>query len=115
MGARTKIYGLFDEASDFYRFAGSSIAQLPPPWNDSSLSIDAISALLYENIPVWRALYALEADNVPQMEFTTPETIATATAVVGALMGPDWLPSKALRNRGPRSKQAMRDSRGYQP
>ncbi|CAK0770611.1 hypothetical protein CCP3SC5AM1_60008 [Gammaproteobacteria bacterium] len=114
-GARQAVYGLFDDPDPGLQFAGSALAQLPSPWNDTGLSLNAIGDLLYGNIPLWRRMVALEATNVPQSEFTVTETIGPAAAVTGALMGPGWQPSTALKARGPRSIKQWRESLWYLP
>lgn len=113
--ARSVVYGLFLDAQPNLGFAGASLAQLPPPWNDTSPSLNAIADILYSNIPVWRRITNLEAANPPQMEFTVEETISPAMAVTGCLLGPGWMPSEQLRHRQPRTEAELRDSLWYQP
>ncbi len=113
--ARTEVYGLFASANLGEAFGGAELAQLPPPWNDPSLTLQQISDILYSHMPIWRSLYALEAANPPQMEFTITETQGPATAVTGCLMGPGWHPTPALLNRRPKTEAQLQDARWYHP
>ena len=97
------------------QFLGSAIAQLPPPWEDIGLTVDAIGKTLYDSTPIWRRMVALEGSNVAQSEFTVTETIVPAASVTGALMGRGWLPSASLISRGPRTEKEFRESLWYLP
>ncbi|MCX7110948.1 MAG: glycoside hydrolase family 9 protein [Proteobacteria bacterium] len=113
--ARTQVYGLFDQPYPYYQFAGSAIAQLPPPWDDTGLTLDNIGNILYGYTPIWRRLVAMENSNVAQSEFTVAETIVPAASVTGPLMGKAWMPSASLLSRGPRTEKEFRDSLWYLP
>ena len=113
--ARTEVCGLFASPNAGAAFDGAALAQLPPPWNDPNLTLPEIGDILYSQMPVWRNLWALEAANPPQMEFTIPETQGPAAAVTGCLMGPGWQPSAALLNRQPRTEAQLQDSRWFHP
>ena len=113
--ARTEVCGLFASPNHGANFDGAALAQLPPPWNDTSLTLPQIADILYAHMPVWHNLWALEAANPQQMEFTIPETQSPAAAVTGCLMGPGWQPSAALLNRQPRTEVQLQDSRWFHP
>ena len=113
--ARTAVYGLIEPEYAYMQFLGSSIAQLPPPWDDTSMTVDAIGKILYDATPIWRRMVALEGSNVAQSEFTITETIVPAASVTGPLMGKGWLPSTSLISRGPRAEKDFRESLWYLP
>ena len=114
-GARTWVYGLFDNRDSSFDFSGSTLAQLPPPWTDTNMSVTAVGDVLTASIPIWRSLTNLERTNPGQMEFTVHETIAEATAVTGCLMGPGWMPSAELKRRQPKTREQLRDSLWFHP
>jgi hypothetical protein len=66
-------------------------------------------------LPLWRRTVSLENENPPIMEFSVHETIAPAAAMTGALLGPGWMPSAALKARRPRTLAELRESLLYQP
>ncbi len=113
--ARTALYGLFDDPQPAFAFDGSALAQLPPPWNDLGLGLNDVGDILYGGMPLWRNMVTLEANNVPQTEFTVAETIGPAAAVTGCLMPASWMPNTALLQRQPRSAAQLRDALWYQP
>jgi hypothetical protein len=114
-GARVWVYGLFETRDPGFDFNGCSLAQLPPPWNDVNLKVEEVGGILSDVLPVWRTFINLEGTNPAQAEFTVSDTISHAVAVTGCLMGPGWLPSEALKNRRPRSAEALRDALWFQP
>jgi hypothetical protein len=113
--ARTAVYGLFSEPRVIDGFFPVALAQLPPPWDNSKLSQDDIAAVLYQNIPLWRRIFPIEAGNPPQMEFGLNETIGPAAAVTGCLLGPGWMPSARLIDRPPRSIPELQESLWWHP
>ena len=113
--ARTKVFGLFASPDAGRGFNGAALAQMPPPWSNPGLSTTQIADILYANMPLWRNLWALEAANPPQMEFTITETQGPAAAVTGCLLGPGWQPTPALQNRRPRTDAELQDSRWFHP
>lgn len=114
-GARVWTYGLYETRDPGFDFSGSARAQLPPPWNDPNLTMEQVGNILSEVLPVWRTLVNLEGTNPAQVEFTVSDTISHAVAVTGCLMGPGWVPSAELKNRRPRSAEALRDALWFQP
>jgi hypothetical protein len=112
---RNSVYGLFSDPSPGMQFNGTAIAQLPPPWNDPGLEPAAIGNILYAGLPLYRNLINLEAYNVPQMEFDVTMTVGAATAVLGSLMKPGWMPSEALIHRQPKSAAELQDAIWFQP
>jgi hypothetical protein len=114
-GARTWVYGLFDARDSAFDFNGSALAQLPPPWNDTRLSMEQVGNILSSTIPVWRCLVNLEGTNPGQVEFTVNDTISMAASVTGCLLRPGWMPSDALKNRQPRPAHELRDALWFQP
>jgi hypothetical protein len=113
--ARQAVYGLFQDANPGMSFNGAALAQLPPPWNDTQLSLTSIADVLYANMPIWRNMVTMEAANVPQNEFTVTDTIGPATLVTGVLMGPGWVPPVGLLNRQPKTRAELQDALWYQP
>jgi hypothetical protein len=113
--ARKTVFGLFENPDPSFAFNGMSIAQLPPPWNDTGLDMVAVGEKLHSFMPVWRNISNLESYNVPQMEFDVAAVIGPAAAVLGCLMEPGWLPSDSLKNRRPRSAAELQDALWYQP
>jgi endoglucanase len=113
--ARQVVYGLFNDANPGMAFDGVALAQLPPPWNNTAMSLTEISNTLYSAMPIWRNMVTMEAANVPQNEFTVPETIGPATLVTGVLMGAGWTPPPTLLNRKPKTAAELQDALWYQP
>ncbi len=112
---RSHAYGLFSAPRINEGFSLRNLAQLPPPWNDPDLDLEAIAEVLSNGIPLWRRLVTLENNNVPQTEFDINGTIGHAAAVTGCLLGPGWTPGPELRHRQPRSAAQLQDSLWYQP
>ena len=113
--ARTAVYGLFSNPDPAMSFAGSSIAQLPPPFNDTELDLVTVGNKLYSFMPVWRNLSNLESYNVPQMEFDVSFVIGPAAAALGCLMEPGWMPSLSLKQRQPKSAAELQDALWFHP
>jgi hypothetical protein len=108
--ARTAIYGLQSGARTSPDWEGFEMVLLPPPWDNDSLTIDDLSDILYETIPIWRRFSPLESLNVSIMEFTVWETTGPAAAMSGALMGQGWEASSELIGRQPRSEAELNSS-----
>jgi len=111
----TRVWGLFEgKRNDGY--AGSTLAQMPPPWNNSELAdLDSVRGQLQAFIPYWRRLQLLEAQNVPQTEFTVAETIGHAVFVLGGLLGPGWTPAVNMSMRAPKTRDQLLDGWMLQP
>ncbi len=115
LGARQVVYGLYDTPIPGMAYDGVNLAQLPPPWNNTALSMTDVSNILYSKFVLWRNLVTLEGANVPQTEFTVTSPMGAAVLISGALMGAGWQPSAALINRQPKSAAQLRDMLWYQP
>jgi hypothetical protein len=113
--ARTRVWGLFYSGREALHFDSTSIAQLPPPWEDTEQTVEQIAEVLYATVPIWRRINMMEKANVPQTEFTVHSTIAPAAAVAGALMSPGWMPNQALLDRRPKDAVTLDVGRLYQP
>jgi hypothetical protein len=113
--ARSRVWGLFYSGRDGFDFDSVSIAQLPPPWDDTELTEGQISEIVYATVPLWRRFNLMENANVPQTEFTVHATIGPAAATVGALMNPGWMPDEELLQRAPKDGAALSVGRLYQP
>jgi endoglucanase len=108
--ARTHVYGLQEGERTNPNYVGVEKAMMPPPWDNDSLSLEAVGEVLYAVLPGWRRLLPLEALVVPSMEFTMWETISPAASVTGCLLGEGWEPSPELLERKPRTEEELRSS-----
>jgi len=113
--AATRVFGLFDDARSNDPYNGAAIAQLPPPYYNTSATLQDVKEKLETTLPWWRRLTMLESQNVPITEYTVAETIGHAAAVVGMLMGPGWLPPDALKDAPARSRDELLDGWMIQP
>ena len=113
--AATRVFGLFDDARSNDPYNGAAIAQLPPPYYNTSATLQDVKEKLETTLPWWRRLTMLESQNVPITEYAVAETIGHAAAVVGMLMGPGWLPPDALKDAPARSRDELLDGWMIQP
>jgi len=62
---------------------------------------------LPDQYPVFRRWAAHPTLNVEQNEFTIHETNSSTIFVLGMLLEPGWMPSEALKQRGPRKESDL--------
>jgi endoglucanase len=78
------------------------------PFFKSSDSADFASFYqLPDDYPVFRRWSAHPSLNVAQNEFTIHETNSSTIFVLGMLMEDGWMPSEALKQRGPRNEEDL--------
>jgi hypothetical protein len=111
--ARSRVYGIEQDARADPPFEGHRAVWLPPELAAGVADFDALGPALATWLPAWRRFVQLESQVVPSMEFAVADTQTVAILATGLLMSPGFTPPSSLPP--PRDAAALQSARRVMP